>query len=160
MEMFPITSPPETFLLTEIADKITIIKIPAISSTIRVPATSSVNFCPLSFSSSITRTMIVGELMESIPPRNMLSITPKPSSLPAANPTASIPHTSTMAVIMDVLPTFASLWKLNSSPWWNMRNMMPISLHVSMLLTSETDGRTGKKGPSIKPASMYPSTSG
>ena len=134
--------------------------IPTISSMTSVPKTNSVNFFFFKSSSSKALMIMVVELMESMPPRNMLSMTLNPSSLPAPNPNTNMPVTSTIAVIMAVLPTLANLCKLNSSPKWNIKKIIPISLHVSIVSVSTTVGKKGKYVLKRKPANIYPSTKG
>ena len=74
-------SPPEMFWLTEIVERMIIMNIPAMSSITSVPNTSCAKFFFVTPSSSNALMMMV-ELMESMPPRNILSITPQPRSCP------------------------------------------------------------------------------
>ena len=87
--------------------------------------------------------MMVVDDMDSMPPRKMLSMVPQPISCPTAKPMASMPPTSTSAVMMAVPPTLASLWRLNSSPRQNIRMMMPISLHVDTASMSASEKNNG-----------------
>ena len=98
--------------------------------------------------------IIVVELIESIPPRNTLSMMPQPSSCPTPKPMSSIPPTSVNAVIIAVPPTCASLWRLNSRPRPNMSTITPISLQVLMDALSATVKKNGIYGPMRKPATM------
>ena len=132
------SAPPEMFLETDTVERMIIIKIPAISSMTSVPKTSWAKLsCPTP-SSSKALMMIVVELIESMPPRKTESIMPQPRACPTRYPTASIPRTSVSAVTMAVVPTEASLCRLNSSPSENISTMMPISLQVSMDVLSAT----------------------
>ena len=59
---------------TAMVERITIMAIPAISSTMSTPKTTSVKLLPRSCKSSKALIIIAVELMESIPPKKMLSI--------------------------------------------------------------------------------------
>ena len=65
----------------------------------------------------------------------------------------------TTAVVPEVGPTATSFRRLNSSPSANMRRMTPSSESVWTIPTSATSG-TGTCGPTMRPARMYPSTTG
>ena len=67
---------------TAIVDKITIIAMPAISSTISTPKTTPVKLFARSCKSSKALMIIAVELIESMPPRKMLSIWLQPKSWP------------------------------------------------------------------------------
>ena len=100
------------------------------------------------------------ELMASIPPRTIESISLNPRADPARYPMTIMPMTSMRQVIMAVEPILAILCKLNSSPRWNMMNIIPISDQVSMLSPSEIVLNQGKCGDIRNPASIYPRTRG
>ena len=137
------SAPPEMDLLTEMVDRMIIMKMPAISSITSVPNTSWAKSVFRTFSSSKALMMMVVDDMDSMPPRKMLSMVPQPISCPTAKPIASMPPTSTSAVMMAVPPTLASLWRLNSSPRQNIRMMMPISLHVDTASMSASEKNNG-----------------
>ena len=63
-------------------ERIIIMNIPAMSSITSVPNTSCAKLFFVTPSSSNALIMMVVELMESMPPRKILSITPQPSSCP------------------------------------------------------------------------------
>ena len=63
-------------------ESITIIMMPAISSTIKMPKTISVKCLPFSFKSSKALMIMVVELIASIPPKNILSIWLQPKAVP------------------------------------------------------------------------------
>ena len=63
-----------------------------------------------------------------------------------------MPSTSVSAVTTAVVPTEASLCRLNSSPSENIRTMMPISLQVAIEALSATVKNQGMYGPTRKPA--------
>ena len=137
------SAPPEMDLLTEMVDRMIIMKMPAMSSITSVPNTSWAKSFFRTFSSSKALMMMVVDDMDSIPPKNTLSIVPQPMSCPTAKPKASIPPTSTSAVMIAVPPTLASLWRLNSRPRQNIRMMMPISLHVDTASMSASEKNSG-----------------
>ena len=82
MPSFSARAPPEMFLLTDTVDRMIIMKMPAISSMTRVPKTSWAKGSCRTPSSSKALMMMVVELMESMPPRKMLSIMPQPMACP------------------------------------------------------------------------------
>ena len=137
------SAPPEMDLLTEMVDRMIIMKMPAMSSITSVPNTSWAKSFFRTFSSSKALMMMVVDDMDSIPPKNTLSIVPQPMSCPTAKPKASIPPTSTSAVMIAVPPTLASLWRLNSRPRQNIRMMMPISLQVDTASMSAREKNSG-----------------
>ena len=137
------SAPPEMDLLTEMVDRMIIMKMPAMSSITSVPNTSWAKSFFRTFSSSKALMMMVVDDMDSMPPRKILSMVPQPMSCPTAKPMASMPPTSTSAVMMAVPPTLASLWRLNSRPRQNIRMMMPISLHVATASLSPSEKKNG-----------------
>ena len=90
-------------------ESITIIMMPAISSTIKMPKTISVKRLPLSFKSSKALMIMVVELIASIPPKKILSIWLQPKAVPHKYPMPSIPPISTAVAMKAVLPTLLSL---------------------------------------------------
>ena len=65
-----------------------------------------------------------------------------------------MPMTCTDAAVMPVLPTDASLCKLNSSPKPNIKKMIPISAQRLMFSTSASVGTKSTTGPIKKPAKI------
>ena len=68
--------------------------------------------------------------------------------------------TSVRAVTAATPPTFISFLKLNSSPNPNNKNITPISAQIRILFISTIVGNILKCGPTIKPAIIYPKTTG
>ncbi|MCY1436738.1 hypothetical protein D9M71_528700 [compost metagenome] len=59
-----------------------------------------------------------------------------------------------------VAPTLNNLRRLNSRPRQNIRNITPSSARVLMVSSSWIRPNGGVCGPMMKPATMYPSTTG
>ena len=114
-------------------ERITIIRIAAMSSTTSTPITLLVNRSPFILRSSKALAMMVVDDMESMAPRKMLSICDHPNNLPSRKPMIPIDINSVRAVMPTVPACFFSFLKLNSKPMANKRNTMPISLQVSTL---------------------------
>ena len=82
--------------------------------------------------------------MESMQPRKVHSMDPRPRILPTVLPTTNMMASSVRAVMAPVAPTFFSFLMLNSKPRPNIRKTMPMSLHTWMLSASVMAGNQGK----------------
>ncbi len=121
---------------------------------IRIPKISCANLSLVRPISASTLMITVVDDIESMAPRNRLSVLLQPKSLPSSKPTQPIPRISSEAAMTAVPPTFLSLPRLNSSPSENMSRMMPISASVLMLSWLVNSGNGGVCGPMMKPARM------
>ena len=76
--------------------------------------------------------MIMVDDMEIIPPRKMQSILLHPMSVPTPAPVRIIIVITVTAIVKALPPTVASFLKLKSRPRPNIRNIMPISAHITI----------------------------
>ena len=104
--------------------------------------------------------IIVVELMASIPPRNMQSIRFQSKACPTTIPSVIIAKIMVSVVITGVIPIFIIFLNEKSRPSENSRNITPMSAQVLMSTVSMTDMVYGMCGLTMKPAMIYPSTSG
>ncbi len=109
---------------------------PRMSSTIRMPKIIPAKRSLLRPSSSSALMMIVVEDIARIAPRKMAFTFVQPKSRPASYPSHPISRISIVAAITAVLPTSASLRRLNSSPSENIRRITPSSESVSIVCFS------------------------
>ena len=117
---------PSKLLLTAKALKITISRMPRISSKMRTERTPEVNFLVRNPKSSNALYMIVVEDIANIPPRKRRSILLQPKRNPTLLPTPIIHNITQTAATIGPMPIFIILLKENSRPRVNMRNMTPI----------------------------------
>ena len=97
--------------------------------------------------------MMEVELIESIPPRKMLSIMDQPIARPVAMLRMNIPAQMVPAAINAALPTLSSFLKLNSRPSEKSRKMIPSSDHWCTD-SVENCGNSPRCGPTMIPATM------
>ena len=103
--------------------------------------------------------MMVVELIESSPPRKMLSIIVQCIAVPTRVPVRNMPTQMVPAVIRALLPIWSNFLKLNSNPNEKSMKMMPISDHW-WTDSGENWGKRPRWGPTRKPATIYPRISG
>ena len=140
--------------LTEIVERMTMIKMPSTSSMTSDPITSDAYFSFWTPSSSKHFWITTVELIDSIAPRKIQLNWLSPIILPNAYPTSIMPPILTAAETIAVPPISAILWRSNSSPIWNSIITTPISLHVSIDAWLVTSKNKGKYGLIRKPATI------
>ena len=104
--------------------------------------------------------IIVVEEIEIIPPKNKLSIELQPKACPVIKPIPNIKRTSVTAVTVAPRPTANNFLKLNSKPKQNNKMITPISAQILIASLSCTVGKKLTSGPTKKPATKYPKTTG
>ena len=144
LTIWPTSAPPSKLLLTLTVPSTTNSNTATKSSTTSTAVTVEVNFCCLSFISSKLLIMMLVEEMESMHPRNVHSMEPKPNSLPTEVPMRNMMANSVKAVMAPVAPTFFSFLMLNSRPRPNIRKTIPMSLHTWIFSVSVMAGNQGK----------------
>ena len=102
--------------------------------------------------------MVVLEIAMTAPVKRLSSVV-HPKSCPTTYPSHTMMLDCRTAVRPAVGPTCASLRMLNSRPSENISRMTPSSESVRTTALSATSG-IGTCGPTIKPAMMYPNTTG
>ena len=154
------SSPPSNELLMAIDESSTIITTANRSSHTSTPKVSGAKRrCRIFRSVRAFMTMVVDDI-DSMAPRNNELINEKSIKRPSPSPTSSIPTTQLVAVIIAEPPTLSNFLKLNSRPSEKSNTTMPICAQKSILASSVTDGTYRKCGPTRKPATIYPRTSG
>ena len=125
-----------------------------------MPSEMPANFCCRNpMSSSALNTMVVDDI-QSIPPRNSAFISLNPKSRPARKPIVIMPITMVRQPTMAVDPTCSSFLNENSKPIEKRRKIIPISAQCSALSMSLIHDEPQTYGPTNKPATRYPSTTG
>ncbi len=143
-----------------IAPRSTIMTMARMSSSISTLITSEANCCCLKPKSSNALYIIVVDDMASIPARNSPFISDHPNIDATALPVSIMQNTMTSAAMMGAMPILSIFLKEKSRPNVKSRNITPMLAHVSMFSWSTTDIVKGRFGETMKPAIMYPKTSG
>ena len=138
LAMLPRSCAPLRLVPLAIVLSITIITMARMSSRMRTLITVGTNPCCVSPISLSALYIMVVELIASIPPRKMQSISFHPKLYPTTIPKVVIERIMVLAAMMGDAPILSIFFMEKSKPNANNRKITPMSAHVCMFALSTT----------------------